>query len=204
MISLSKLERSLDLFDADKCVISLGDYVQSPFGIGTVQRLNRANYEIYEITIDSWKLATGKSPVLYSIPSVLKKVSSDKFDILQTLSELTAAVESSGEEHHALGCGPGICGILKRFLDLEVIAKRPLCNVYYDRVCEEFLRLIVKLARRTLDKSTANLAFIEAICDPDLNLLRPIVQIMAEHMSSSVVSKLVFYRSNNLPTVLNV
>lgn len=195
------LESALDAFDAEKDIISIGDYVQTPFSslIGTIQNIRESD-AIYEISIDSWKLATGNSPILYAASnsyaitedrrnfkvSSVRKVSSDKFGILSILEKLTALAESFDEANDQLGDAQGLCRILKRFLDAGVIAPRPLYTVYYDRVCGAFLRFVVRLARRTLAKSTANMDFIGALCDHDLGILLPIVKVMAEHMTSDV------------------
>ena len=79
--------------------------------------------------------------------------------------------------------------ILQEFLEANVIARRPAHSPHYDDLTEAILYFIVRLCRRGLLKNTSNIDNIERICDKELGLVMPLVQLMAEHMNHYGVSQ---------------
>jgi hypothetical protein len=177
-------------FRADMAFLLVGDSATcAPFGIGSVAEIRSDGDLMIAVTLNGWKLATGSSPLFYGPKTAVQKVSTNKFGILQIFDGIISAVETSDYETHlAIGSAPGLAEKLKVFIESGIIARRPLNAEYYDELCESFLRLVVRLARQTLQKITSNAHFIEAISSPDLGLLPLIVQIMAEHLSRRGVS----------------
>jgi hypothetical protein len=97
---------------------------------------------------------------------------------------LSAIAEESHEAQEELR-ERKVFNVIKDFIDADIIAKRPAYSPYYDQLSEALLLLVVRLARRGMDKSTANVQNIEIICSSELGIILPLVQIMAEHMNST-------------------
>ena len=70
----------------DMSVIQISDTVRcASYGTGVVLNFRPID-SVYTVSLDTWKLATGKSPLIYMQATALKKVSTEKFPFLDILS----------------------------------------------------------------------------------------------------------------------
>ena len=107
---------------------------------------------------------------------------------MDTLRALTAAVEADQQVQADVG-NTDIYEVLQEFLNANVIARRPAHSPHYDDLTEALLYFIVRLCRRGIPKNTSNVDNIERLCDKELGLVMPLVQLMAEHMNHHGVSQ---------------
>ena len=93
-------------------------------------------------------------------------------DLSETLTALATCAEESPERQTSIGEN-SIFEIIKSLISLELVTT--------SKQCECLLLLAVRLARRTMEKSTANRFNISRLCEEDL--LHPLIELIAKNIA---------------------
>ena len=157
-LTVEDLRNAVALHKEHMSVINIGDSVRcSVYGSGVVVESKGTIDVIYTIQLDTWKLANGKSPLIYMQTNNMQKLPQPyTFPYLVCLAALSLQAEMTEEDQNDLR-GKGIFQVIQAFIEADVIAKRPHHSILFDELAEALLLLVVRLARRKTDKSTANL-----------------------------------------------